>query len=99
MIKILIAASSLLLLLVTSLFIQSHEPIHIRSTVPEVIKPGDECLVQLTIDKGTISGFGRVQQVLPLGCTATAVETKDAEFFFENNVVKFIWMQLPREAT
>ena len=58
---------------------------------------GSEFIVQLTIDKGSITGFGTVEERLPQGFTATAIQTNRANFVFDNQVARFFWMSLPEE--
>jgi hypothetical protein len=65
--------------------------------IPEAVKPGSAFTVKIEITKGSISGLGRFQQYLPAGMTATALETSGADFMFENQYAKFIWVNLPQD--
>ena len=67
--------------------------------IPEAVKPGSTFTVKIEITKGSISGLGRFQQYLPKGMSASPVETGGADFTFENQTVKFIWLNLPEKET
>jgi len=69
----------------------------VQQSVPSDLKPGSEYTIELTINKGATGGFAKLQQELPEGCTATAMESKGASFSFSGNAVKFIWTSLPSE--
>ncbi|MBN4062460.1 hypothetical protein JYU20_04605, partial [Bacteroidales bacterium AH-315-I05] len=64
---------------------------------PSEVEPGAEFTFEINIAKGEVSGFAKIQQQLPAGFTAEAVETKGASFTFSDGRVKFIWMSLPAE--
>jgi len=65
---------------------------------PDVASAGSEFVVELTVSKGAVQGFAKLQQDLPKGFLAEAVETGGASFTFSNQSVKFIWTQLPTES-
>lgn len=54
-----------------------------------------EMLVSVTLHKGALRGFGKLQETLPEGFSAIAKETDDAIFSASSNVVKFVWLNLP----
>ncbi|MBL7962255.1 MAG: hypothetical protein JNM31_00290 [Flavobacteriales bacterium] len=64
---------------------------------PAMMQAGQEMRVTVTVDKGTLTGFAKLQLELPAGLTATAVETKGASFTFADQKAKFIWMSLPSQ--
>ncbi len=70
----------------------------VSQSVPTDMMPGNDYTVELTINKGNIGGFAKLQQELPQGCTATPVESKSASFSMSGNAVKFIWTSLPSDA-
>lgn len=76
----------------------SEEKVQITQDCPGDVKPGDEFTVSLTIHKGKIEGFARLQQYLPEGFIAREGESKGADFIFEENSVKFNWLKLPKES-
>lgn len=67
----------------------------ITQNIPTTMAPGTEVRVTVTVEKGTLSGFAKLQLDLPAGMTATAIETKGASFTFADQKAKFIWMALP----
>jgi hypothetical protein len=69
--------------------------ITISQNIPASAKPDTEFTVELTINKGTTSGFAKLQQDLPEGFTAVQDDNNGASFTFSNQSVKFIWMSLP----
>ncbi len=69
--------------------------ISITQNVPQTMAPGSEVRVTVTVDKGALTGFAKLQIDLPPGMTATAIETKGASFTFADGKAKFIWMALP----
>ena len=89
-----------LILIITSIFHQGYntDVITVTQTMPSSVIAGAEFTVELTITKGNITSFAKVQQELPPGFTATAIEAQQANFSFNNQVVKFIWKSLPEES-
>src|SRR5436190_15771167 len=73
--------------------------INIAQNVPATMAPGSEVRVTITVTKGELSGFAKLQLDLPPGMTATAIETKGASFTFADQKAKFIWMALPSTPT
>ena len=71
--------------------------ITVTQNVPSKVKPDTEFTVELTINKGTVGGFAKLQQELPEGFTAVQDENNGASFTFTNQAVKFIWMSLPSD--
>jgi len=69
----------------------------INQTVPATAKAGSEFTVELKISKGSIGGFAKLQQELPEGFTATAIENSGGSFTFANKSVKIIWASLPSQ--
>jgi len=83
----------------TSVTAGPEQKIKAEMKVPSAVRPGSEFTVEIKIMKGSLSGLGRFQQFLPMGMTATAIENGGADFSFENQNVKFIWLSLPQDAT
>jgi hypothetical protein len=66
--------------------------------VPDEVEAGQEFRVQITIDKGQLSGFARFQQELPAGLEAFQINSGNAaDFTFEDNRIRIIWLRLPEE--
>lgn len=54
-----------------------------------------EVLVEVTIRKGLLRGFGKLQENLPAGFTAVATANDDAIFSTGGRTAKFVWLNLP----
>lgn len=74
-------------------------PLSISQNIPATMAPGSEVKVTVTVEKGDLTGFAKLQIDLPDGLTATAIETKGASFTFSDGKAKFIWMSLPASPT
>lgn len=53
--------------------------------------------VELTIEKGHLKSFGKVEEYLPENFEASAIENNEGFFSFDNRVMKILWMTLPEE--
>lgn len=74
------------------------EDVQMEIFVPEEVEAGQEFRVQVTVDKGQLSGFARFQQELPAGLEAFQVNSGNAaDFTFENNRIRIIWLRLPED--
>jgi hypothetical protein len=69
----------------------------IEDTTPATMQPGQTERVDLTINKGDLAGFAKLELVLPAGLKASVVDAHGASFTFSGQKAKFIWMTLPNE--
>jgi len=67
----------------------------LKMDAPNQVNAGSEFVVEITIDKSNIEGFARFQQELPSGFTAESIDNGGADFTFEMQKVKFLWLILP----
>ena len=95
MIKSVIAV---LLLFLGTAMLQSQDPVTVKMTVPSVVGAGQEFRVSITIDKGELEEFSRLQQELPSGLVARQDNSGSADYSFDNQRVRFIWLKLPSES-
>ncbi|MBO7055908.1 MAG: hypothetical protein J6W37_11130 [Bacteroidales bacterium] len=93
--RLLIIASSIFFL-IASFNLYKANVVTITSDMPEEIKPGATIPVTITINKGSIEGFGRYTNTLPKGFTATS---NDANFSFSDNTVTVLWVKLPKSGS
>ena len=71
--------------------------VSVTTKLPATAVPGGNFTVELNIAKSDVAGFAKLQQQLPPGFTAEAVETANATFSFKDQKVKFLWMALPND--
>jgi hypothetical protein len=75
----------------------TDQNISVSLEAPSSVNASEEFIVTLTINKGDIQSFSRFSQELPYGLTATRVTSSNADFSFEDQRVRFIWLKLPPE--
>jgi len=63
----------------------------IEDNTPTTLAPGESKEVAVTINKGDVEGFAKLQIELPEGLTASAIKTEGASFTFSAQKIKFIW--------
>jgi hypothetical protein len=97
MVKFLLAIITALMLLFVSPFKEAESKLKVTADYPKVIKPGTEFTVLLSVHKSKISGTARLQQYLPNGFTASEGNSQGADFIFEEQNVKFLWSNLPKD--
>ncbi len=54
-----------------------------------------EMLVEVEVNKGSIRGFGKLQETIPAGFTAMEKTSDEAIFTVQDRFVKFVWLNLP----
>lgn len=91
-----------LIFLVTYILFYSYKAIAgefvtVYLNMPQSARAGSEFIVEITINKGDITGFAKYQNILPEGFYAEPLETKNATFIFKDNIVKFLWLALPAD--
>ncbi len=69
----------------------------IDHNLPAQLAPGESTVVSVTINKGSVSGFAKLQLEIPSGLTVKAIKKNGASFTFSGQKAKFIWMSLPSE--
>lgn len=57
----------------------------------------NEVVVNLLITKGSLNGFGKVQEQIPVGYRAESLKSKNSIFTYKNHIVKFLWMNMPAD--
>ena len=73
------------------------QDIKVNMDVPTEVRAGEEFIVTLQIYKGDLESFSRYTQSLPYGLTAERLNTANADFSFDEQRVRIIWLKLPPE--
>jgi hypothetical protein len=92
--KLLVFIHFLGVLLVGSFF---PGDVKVNVNAPGEVSAGKELVVKITLNKTNIESFARLQQDIPGGLEPEPITTSNAEFKFEDQKVKFIWLKLPSE--
>jgi hypothetical protein len=75
-----------------------EQKITVVQNFPAAVHAGSDFTVEIKINKGNVTGLAKFQQYIPLGLTATAMESAGADFSFEQQNVKLIWTSVPENA-
>jgi hypothetical protein len=89
--------AAVLLLSLGSAILLAQDPVTAKMIVPSVVGAGQEFRVSITIDKGDLEEFSRLQQELPAGLEASQENSGSADYSYDNQRVRFIWLKLPAE--
>lgn len=73
------------------------QEVEISMDHPDDVIAGEVFEVTVTINKGSLTDYSRFSQDLPLGLTATNVSSPNADFSFDNQRIRIIWLKLPAE--
>ncbi len=71
------------------------EDVEISHNIPDYLIAGSSYDVDITIQKGEITGFAKFQMEVPDGIEVKSVEINNSSFTFSDGVVKNIWMTIP----
>lgn len=69
----------------------------IEDNTPTTLPAGGSTDVTVSINKGNVEGFAKLELELPAGLSAEAVSTSGASFTFSAQKAKFIWMAVPEQ--
>ena len=65
----------------------------------KITASGDkEYTVEMTVNRGSISGFAKLLETIPAGYSASAMQSNGASFNFADQKVKMVWVNLPDDA-
>ena len=73
----------------------SGQEVEISIDHPSRVNAGEEFTVSVTISKGSLTDYSRFSQDLPLGLSAINVSSPNADFSFDNQRVRVIWLKMP----
>ena len=89
--------TGVLFIIFTSFFWIFQTGVTISMDAPDTIEAGTEVTVNVTINKGRVSGHARYQQELPAGFTARSDNSAHAIFSFQDQKVTLMWVGLPSQ--
>jgi len=87
--------TGILFIALTSFLRVFQSDVTITMDMPDVIEAGTEITVNVTINKGRLSGFAQFRQELPVGFTATSMYSANADFSFRDQTVRLVWLRMP----
>ena len=76
-------------------FTLSGQDVQFSIDYPVRVNAGGDFEVTVTINKGSLTDYSRFSQDLPLGLSATNVSSPNADFSFDEQRVRIIWLKLP----
>jgi hypothetical protein len=97
MVKYILIILNALVVLIYGWF-SSDGSITVSGNFPKSMKPGTEVVVELTVKKGSLGGFAKLQLELPEGVTVKEIDNKGASFTAGPGLAKWIWTSLPSDA-
>jgi hypothetical protein len=75
------------------------QKIEVTQTLPAKLNPGESAEVVVTIQKGKIQGFAKLQINVDAGLTIEPIDNNGASFTFNDQKAKFIWMSVPAQSS
>ncbi len=96
MIKYLFVIFNSIALFFYSLF--DNGGVSVTGNFPANVKPGTEVTAEVTIKKGSLGGFAKLQIDVPAGVTIKESESKGGNFSFTGTTGKWIWTGVPSDA-
>lgn len=70
----------------------------VRQLSSSSLEANGNTTVTLTIHKGAVKGFARIQDSIPPGYTAAPMNSSGASFTFIGNTAKFVWQNIPSDS-
>ena len=90
-----IVGMHMLLLVILEIFQGGGVTVDIQA--PAEVVAGEEFIVNVTINKGDLSTFSRLQEELPAGLEAVADQSANSNFSFSDKKVRHIWLKMPED--
>ncbi len=83
------------LIVILSGLISKGQEVKVGGLFPKKAHSGTDIIVSFTIEKGDLNDFARFQIEVPQGISPTPRISRNAEFSFDNNIVKLVWVKMP----
>ncbi len=82
-----------------ALFLYSalRDDLDIITGFPNKVRAGETFNAEVTIFKGSLRKFGKLELIFPAGFTVESTDPKAADFNFSGNKATFLWSYLPAE--
>lgn len=61
------------------------------------VNENNEVIVNILVSKTDLTEFGKIQEQIPRGYQATAIRSKNSIFTANGTVIKFLWMNMPKD--
>src|SRR4051812_23371757 len=97
MIRYLLIVINSLFLFIYGLF-SSDGGITVTGKIPSQMVAGEATAIEITVNKGSMNGFAKLQLDLPEGFTVKESEEKGATYTFNEGIAKWVWAALPSES-
>jgi|GEM_PF-227314 len=69
-----------------------------RSYSATTVAPAADVMVTVTIHKGNLTGFAKLEETIPAGLFVSEGDKQGASFTFVDNSAKFVWLNLPADS-
>lgn len=76
-------------------FSLSGQDVEVSLDHPDRVNAGEDFTVTVNIKKGSLTDYSRFSQDLPMGLTATNVSSPNADFSFDEQRIRIIWLKMP----
>ena len=71
--------------------------VKVAHNIPPIMRVGQPTNVEITVSKGELNGFAKLQLTIPEGLSVTQAEEGGAIYSFEEGTAKWVWAALPEE--
>lgn len=88
-----------LVTLVASNAIVTAQDLTASQIIPNTVAAGSSFIVEIKVNRGSVSGFMKFYQEIPKGFTATEIDSKGGSFSSLENGVKIVWIAPPKEVS
>ncbi len=95
MVKFIVVVINMVGVILANIFFPSDVTLQLRA--PNEVTAGAEFDIEVTLRKRGAESFARFNQDLPRGLTARVIDNQNANFAFEDQSIKFIWLRLPAD--
>lgn len=95
MVKFIVVLINMVGVILANIFFPSDVTLQLRA--PTEVTAGAEFDIEVILRKRGAESFARFNQELPRGLTARVIDNQNANFAFEDQSIKFIWLRLPAD--